>query len=807
MSSPTPRNSAPAAVAVVLAMMAAAPPAPAQSQGGEQIEEMVVTGTQQEAPVEKVDVFGFGESLLETPRSASTISTEQLSRFNITDIDELVAFAPGTFTQSFFGVAGILDVRGTPGEVYFRGMRRLDNSGNYPTPIGAAQRLDIVRGPASPIMGPAKIGGYLNFNPKSPRHDTGEIIRETTGVLSAETGSWDRKVLVGELGGRISERAGYYLYGEAEDSGSFYDNTDTEQSVLQAAFDMDLSETVRVEFGGMYHDYTSNQVAGWNRLTQALVDHGTYITGTAKPLDANDDGLISHQEYCGDPAGTAESCGENRVVNPFFADPTEVEASDLDPQLALENTGTTKLDESNVLVAPEDTLENEVITLYFDMSYEGGDWKLTNKLFYEAYENLNENAYGFSQYHDTWVVEDKLILAFERDIGGVDASFQLSPSVRYTDFDHGIDYANEYFDRRDLSIPTAQRDASLDRRLLATTIDDDYTELYFGDYLDLGLAMLLNLESNGLSVTVGLREDWIEAESATDPNKLLYGTGMVGVLSRTKDEDKLFSWSVSVDWKTPMGLAPYVTLSEQATVIAGQGAELQTGSVAGGTWTDTSELREVGIKGSFLDDSLYFSLALFEQERTDFSAQAIVTNSADLSKGVEAELRWDATRNLLVTAGWGFIEVENLDAQANDHRRFSFLGAGDLPNLSDPALAYGGTLGGLPKSRDNSRRAGIPENIYTLTATYTLDWGLSLTGSIVDVDSAPSGFSQSVTLPAYTLVNAGITYETSTWLVQVNGKNLTDERYFRSNFPNLFGSAIALPELPRNYQARVAWKF
>ena len=131
------------------------------------VEKIQVTGSLGSLPGQDVEsVFGFGKSILETPRSASTISQEQMERFNVSDIDELVAFAPGTFTQSFFGVAGSLDVRGTPGEVYFRGVRRLDNPGNYPTPIGASSSVDIVRGPASPIYGPAKIGGYLNFNPK-----------------------------------------------------------------------------------------------------------------------------------------------------------------------------------------------------------------------------------------------------------------------------------------------------------------------------------------------------------------------------------------------------------------------------------------------------------------------------------------------------------------------------------------------------------------------------------------------------------------------------------------------------------------
>ncbi|WP_370135593.1 TonB-dependent receptor plug domain-containing protein, partial [Alteromonas sp.] len=79
------------------------------------VEKIQVTGSLGSLPGQDVEsVFGFGKSILETPRSASTISQEQMERFNVSDIDELVAFAPGTFTQSFFGVAGSLDVRGTP---------------------------------------------------------------------------------------------------------------------------------------------------------------------------------------------------------------------------------------------------------------------------------------------------------------------------------------------------------------------------------------------------------------------------------------------------------------------------------------------------------------------------------------------------------------------------------------------------------------------------------------------------------------------------------------------------------------------
>lgn len=181
-------------------------------------EEIVVVGALNALPLKDVgSIFGFDKNLIETPRSASTISKEQIERFGITEIYDLVSQSPGVFTNSFFGVGGALDIRGTPGEVYFRGVRRLDNPGNYPTPIAASDRIDIVRGPASPIYGPSKTGGYMNFVPLSARAAGGKYLSTPEGELSYTTGSWARNVLTaqirgpGKLGG---QEFGYSLYGQ-----------------------------------------------------------------------------------------------------------------------------------------------------------------------------------------------------------------------------------------------------------------------------------------------------------------------------------------------------------------------------------------------------------------------------------------------------------------------------------------------------------------------------------------------------------------------------------------------------------------
>jgi len=756
------------------------------------VEKIQVTGSLGSLPGQDVEsVFGFGKSILETPRSASTISQEQMERFNVSDIDELVAFAPGTFTQSFFGVAGSLDVRGTPGETYFRGVKRLDNPGNYPTPIGASSSVDIVRGPASPIYGPAKIGGYLNFNPKSAKVGRGQYLDSPTGQFSYTTGSWDKNVLTAEVGGPgklAGKELGYYIYAEQENSDSYYRNSETDQTVLQAAFDMDLTENLSVEFGGMYHKYDGNQNAGWNRVTQDLIDNGTYITGNAKPLDADGDGSISHFEYF--------------AANLFVeVDPLTEDGSSFSDDMALVDVGTAQLGRDQTLIAADDVLENEVTTLYFDMIYYADEWEIKNQFFYESYENLNENAYGFSQFHDAYVIEDKVIFATEYESDSLFAQFQFSPSIRYTDFESGDDFINEFFDRRDLTGPST----ALDRRLLATRAGFGYTNYDVGNYLNLGVAAMTDLTwENGWNVVLGLRYDSVDVESTTPGGITLFG-GDEDVTAEDKEDG--ISWNASVSYKTDFGLIPYITVAEQATIVAGQGANIDVENIPGGFF-DTSELFEYGVKGSFLDDSLYVALSIYEQERTDINAQSTVTNNTTLNEGTEFELRWVVNEQLVLTAVYTNIEVTNLTVLDGGGFQFGFFGAEDFANIDDPSIFFGGTPNGNTAYGNLSAiKAGIPENTYGLTATYDFLNGYAASVSVVNADEVSSGFSGSVTLPSYTLVNAGVSYQAEDWSVNLTVKNLTDEDYFRSNFPDLFGSQIVLPELPRHWNAKFTYSF
>jgi iron complex outermembrane receptor protein len=768
---------------------------------GEELTEIVVTGDRldvmQTKPVDSV--FGFGKTVLETPRSLTTITSELLEKTIITGIDDLVALTPGSFTQSFFGVAGSLDVRGTAGENYFRGVRRIDNPGNYPTPIGSSDSIDIVRGPASPIFGPSKVGGYLNFNPKFKKAVDGDQ-SESTGDIEVTGGSWGKKVLHAEVSGPstlFDKPLGYALYGESENSGSYYQNTQTIQDVAQASFDLKLSDALHAEFGVMYEYFKGNQIAGWNRLTQSLINNGTYITGSPPSVGDNAQGLITQAD------ANAAGLGNVFLFNPGSMTPADILAAvSKNPNLALVNPGTTHISGNQVLVAPTDTLGDNVTDLYFDLiaNLDNGV-KIANKSFFEYLDNINENAYGFSQYAKTWAFEDQFNVTMKLPVSDwLTTNLEFGPSVRYQNFDFGDDFNGEFFDRRDITQPSGP----LDARTLATRGQDLYTDHIQGHYTDLGVAFLADTAIfEKLHFLAGIRGDYFDMKS----HELADATTSPGLESSGKKG--AFSYSGSLSYDLPWHIVPYVTYAKQVSIITGEGGDIDPVQLSQGNAVAASTLKEVGIKTNQLDGHLFAAVDFFIQQRTDFAAQDEVSNNTTQAKGVEFETRYVVNPEVTVTGAFTSMAVYNLSA-ASSGEQFTFLGGGDLQGVN-PALIYGGAVGGdIPVNPNGSLKAGLPKTLASINLYLSADpWVQGLSGSLGVTHSAfaYSGFSEAVKLPAYTLVNAGVRYERGKWSVNAQVKNLTDARYFRSNFPDLFGSSVVLPELPRNYLLSGTYKF
>ncbi|PKM16546.1 MAG: TonB-dependent receptor [Gammaproteobacteria bacterium HGW-Gammaproteobacteria-2] len=743
-------------------------------------------------------VTGFDLSIKDTPRAVTSVSAELIDLLNIRDLNDITTLTPGTFTSSFFGVAGSIDIRGTPGENYFRGVRRVDNPGNIPTPIAASDRLDIVRGPASPIYGPSKIGGYVNFVPKSARAESGAYLDKAVGEVSFTTGSWDRAVLEAEYGYKFNADAtpvGYYLYGLHENSDSYYRNDGTRQSVLQAAFDSDINERTRVEFGVQYHNYHGNQNAGWNRLSQDLIDSGTYLAGTPLlNLDSDQSGRLSQAEIIAagglsafvfapglTTAGPVASFGPNGANAVFALDPASVHQ--------------VQLSRKNVLIDPEDFLATDTTTAYFDFHHTlNNGVQLTNKLFFDSLDTELQNSYGFSQVIDTYVLEDQLIASWQWDASpNVQADFEFSPSVRHTRAKLAEDFLFEFLDRRDLS----QGPSANDRIETAGLFDSaQFVNDLTTDYTDYGLAALSNLTLyQRWHALLGLRYDVLDIQSRQARTATAGDAGQ-----QASDTDSGLSWTASLGYDLTDNIRPYLTASTQRTVITGQGGEVSLANVELGA-LNASRLYEAGIKGNFLDGRLFTAVSAYRQTRTNFSSQNLSTNTSTRGKGIELEARYVVSDWLSLIGNSAWQDVINTNISAGG--QFAFFNPANSGIA--PENSFGGTVSGLIDGRN--KRSGIPDRVSSLTAIVKPTDILEVFATVTDVASMPSGFSGVVRLPGYTVVNLGSSVSIGQFEVQGFINNLFNERYFRANASDLFGSNLVLPERPRSWTVRLRYRF
>jgi iron complex outermembrane receptor protein len=562
-------------------------------------------------------VFGLDKPLIETPRAATFVSDTTLERYGIKTVDDLVAISPSSYTSSFYGVPGSLNVRGTLAENYFRGFKRIENRGTYATPLGDAAQVEVVRGPPTPIFGSGKVGGLLNFIPKSGKME-GKYIAEPTGELTLTGGSYNKKIatLQGGLPLNFGDKeGGLYAYGEIEDSHSFYHGIYPKRQTLEISTDMDWGHGWSTSFGGMYyHSKGDVQTAGWNRLTQSLIDTGTYVTGRDTDLkDTNGSGKIEPSEVGFYPFATALY---------LFGGTDAKHTLDV-------GVGTTKLSPRTVYISSADFSRTDTGTLYFDLAKEVTATSAVKlQLFYDKLDNQRFVSYGFPASYQSYVGEARLSYNFALDAadGFVSSKSFVGVSSRNT---HG--HSRESFnsglialDRRDISAGAQPNDI----------IDSPYSPDPPGS-VGLGWEndVYTNSRQNGVFATtdiaVGGKLDLILGGRYDDYSVTSRELG--GAIAFEAPYGRagkgMGTYTLAVTYKLPYGFMPYYTYSKAAALEVGQASQIPTSLLAGsdGGWLSDSYLSEGGLKFSLLNNTLVGSLAAYRQLRTRLTQGGGVT--------------------------------------------------------------------------------------------------------------------------------------------------------------------------------------
>jgi iron complex outermembrane receptor protein len=555
-------------------------------------------------------VFGLAKLPIETPRSISVLSGDMLKVNNIVELQDLQRFIPGSWTAPSF-VQGAVNVRGDSADVYYNGMKRLTNSGGFPTIIGATDGVNIVKGPPSAAFGPGQVGGYMDYLPKSARASTGKYLSRNTGSLSFEAGSYDYYVASAELGGPMKlfgRPAGFYLYARAEDSKSYYIGKFQKDQIVQGTLSTDLAADggLRAQFGFNFQNDRGTGVSGWNRVTQELIDHGTYETGTPLfNMDQNNDGFISAAEIAANPmvftipwatvqAARAGTGSLPPLPRSFALDPATV--------------GTVQLNGRQVL------LER------FLMAY---DYMGFADLVLDRHPRLTFRLKNFTEYQkrekfsDTSTAQNNFSF-LAASTGIVEYKPENLPrwlklqalgalNWRWVDTYSNSNLLHQIYPRIDIWRNPGTRWQPnwivanyLDHPELMgrqTVIEDNHVEYGAGLILDVTFFERVNVMFNQ-------RKDYLWADVVQTRNNFN------AVYDEAIGTDDAASWSLSTSVELFKGFRPYATYADGQTYLPGTGSALSgPGVVRFGALQTPSTLKEAGLKMSLFKDRLFVTLA------------------------------------------------------------------------------------------------------------------------------------------------------------------------------------------------------
>lgn len=737
-------------------------------------------------------VFGTSRSQQDTPRSVTLVESTLIDLYGIHTVNDFVAVTAGTFTGNYFGVPGALDVRGERADNFFRGFRRIENRGNFPTPIAGTDYVEIIKGPPPPVYGGGKVGGILNFIPKSAKSKTAKFIDKPVGIVTATVGSYGKKLASIEYGTPFTlfgKRSGAYAFLEREDSKSYYHDIYNKDTLFQLAVDTELSDSVLLEYGGMAQWANLNQSLGWNRVTQAMIDgDGTYLAGRpGLNLDTNHDGFLSPSEV------GAYSLEQFAFANPFPADAltaNQVAAFALDPT----TVQTVHLSHHQIQAEAIDFSKTDALTGFFDITKTfANEATLKNQSFYDSMNHTKYSSYGFTADYTDVVFENKTSFHYKFEPSKdtiVDNLFGVS--YRYTSGDERESRGRGYqvLDRRDISYGATPNDRF--EGAYTGTGNVPYNWRQIGTSSDFGVFGLVDTTfSEKFSLILSAR--WDSYKATTN------GTDLNAVFARVSGSDSAFTYNASLSYKAANGLTPYLTYAESSYIELGQGGMIDRINLEGGTWLQDSKITEAGIKGTLLEKRLYATVAYYEQEKTAFNSQA-GTFDRYKSKGLELEARYAPTKSLSFTAAGTLQKTTLLNSPFFLGVTPSFLGL-------DPASSYGGrftavgALIGVPSNLETP----TPRRVFSLGGTYTAPqgWGISLGGSYVS--SMYAGYLQQIRLPSYFITRAAIFYNKGPWSVRLNGTNVLNEKYYTPQF--LFWDTFISPSQGPTFELSVAYKW
>jgi len=717
-------------------LVAAVASANALAQGnnpGFALEEVIVTAQKRAQNLQDVAV------------SAQAFSGEDIRVMGLDSVADLIYTAPslnagglGSGSQQQMGLRGVVDYSRNPGVDPRMGVYidQVYQGQGYSAdqPLLGLETVEILRGPQGTLFGKNTVSGAINLVTKKP----------------SESFEGEFAVSAGNEG-----QARYQAYV----SGGI---TDTVSASLALTYD---------ERDGLYQNTVLNKVTGDYDRT----------SGRAKIHWAPNEKLEATFTYDFSERASSEPVGVEAALPAFETragfesrDNTEFSGTALHLNYQLDSgvqlvSITSKRDAEFSLIGDDDMLPARIQTTFFD-----------------------ENNDQFTQEVRLQSADDSEI----KWLAGV-YYFQADRDTgRYARFDEDLYNV--------LIPPLAPFAAALSGQGAVPSLLEHESLALFGQ---MEWAM-----TDALSMTVGFRYtedeksvDWRQVNTQDDPATAAFLQGATGlpltqapgalfgaVNSEFKGDRKEddFSPTIAVQYQASEDLLLYARYAGAAK-SGGYNADFMTNGLERFEYEqETVDSYELGLKGTFADNTLRVNLAAFEMQFDDFqvfqflanssgATSLELTNAAEASiQGVETEITWLPTSNLRFIAN-----ATLLDAAYDD--------------FQNPG-------GGLPFTGNQLPYA--PDLKYYLAAQYRTSFAGGVITFDVDYTYVDDQFTDPGNLAvdkidSYDLLGAKMAFApaTESWELSLWGRNLNDEEYNKVNNDNFLGTPRTVWGDPRMY--------
>jgi hypothetical protein len=758
-------------------------------------------------------VFGNDMSVKDTPRSVTQVSTQLLSDANIQNLGDFVKVAPSAYTTDQFGISSVPVIRGQLADVFIDGMERTIRGDGPATNFNAYESANIVSGPPSSVLGPnAYVGGYVDLITKQPYFDKFHSDTEFT------YGSYDTKRWLEDFGGPITPDLAYRASYWGNYSGSYYNNIKTQENDFFYAMKWTPTKDFTVDMNTDFYVGRFNENTGWNRPTQGLIDGHQYSTGA-----------VSLSAFGGpDPAS-----GAFRGL--------------------IDSPGTVQLSKQSTLISPNDSDYGKDANFELKETYNVNEnLSFVNHTYWEYFELRNtELAQLYVNSQQSNIVQDRFEVHynFETPIGGGGAS---DPKMSK--------------DSKDMKMISAANDPLVFKSEIIAGVALKYINaLGYGDFfneylnatdLSTGTFPTVNNQRNGTNfdvlgqvpgknffATTGVAQPNTYTEEAEvispffqhqitfTPQWALIYSGRLDILNddlgnpvagdtilgdpgntQTKysTTQVVPTADVSVTYKPESWLTAYTTFDYNRSTAGNSAGGLNTytnayanNGIDSASYQFENFLYEGGVKVDLLDHTLYGSVDGYYQ--THIQGTALGGDSEVRDVGAEVSTTYQPNKNFYITLNESYLSATVVDPSAQFTRNV-------YDAFTTSSVGVQGTGVGSPnfiaQPAGHYRESGLPQMLFSGTATYRLDCGFGASLGYVITDPIPTSEEANVWIPWQYQIDATLFYNYKNFGAKLTLFNITDQANFSSGgFVSTSGNDLITIHEPFHMEGTVSYKF